>query len=218
MNRKNVPATCAACHAEVAKAYGESVHGVAAAAGIGESPVCTDCHGEHRILGPGDKGSPVYASNVPKMTCGRCHGDLRVTEKFGLKNTAVEAFDDSFHGLAGRSGDIKVANCASCHGVHDILPSTDPRSHIHPDKIAATCGSCHPGAGASFAIGAVHVLPGSKEESHPSVYWTRDRLSLADRADDRRHAAPQRPRLLSQGRRARTSCAPCRSPTTRRCG
>ena len=26
------------------------------------------------------------------MTCGRCHGDLRVTEKFGLKETAVEAF------------------------------------------------------------------------------------------------------------------------------
>ncbi len=173
VNRKNVPATCAACHTEVAKAYAESVHGVAAAKGIAESPVCTDCHGEHRILGPGDEGSPVYASNVPKMTCGRCHGDLRVTDKFGLKNTAVEAFEDSFHGLAGRSGDIHVANCASCHGVHDILPSSDPRSHISPTNIAATCGACHPGAGASFAIGAVHVLPGNKEESHPSVYWAR---------------------------------------------
>jgi hypothetical protein len=107
------------------------------------------------------------------MTCGRCHGDLRVTDKFGLKNTAVEAFDDSFHGLAGRSGDIHVANCASCHGVHDILPSSDPRSHISPANIAATCGTCHPGAGASFAIGAVHVLPGKKAESHPSVYWAR---------------------------------------------
>jgi len=173
VNRQNVPETCAACHTEVAKAFADSVHGVAAAKGIAESPVCTDCHGEHRILGPGDEGSPVYASNVPKMTCGRCHGDLRVTEKFGLKNTAVEAFDDSFHGLAGRSGDIHVANCASCHGVHDILPSSDPRSHISPTNIAATCGACHPGAGASFAIGAVHVLPGNKEESHPSVYWAR---------------------------------------------
>jgi len=173
VNRQNVPETCSECHAEVAKAFADSVHGVAASKGIAESPVCTDCHGEHRILGPGDEGSPVYASNVPKMTCGRCHGDLRVTEKFGLKNTAVEAFEDSFHGLAGRSGDIHVANCASCHGVHDILPSSDPRSHISPENIAATCGACHPGAGASFAIGAVHVLPGNKEESHPSVYWAR---------------------------------------------
>lgn len=173
VHRENVPATCGKCHADIAKAYGASVHGVAAAKGIGEAPVCTDCHGEHRILGPGDEGSPVYASNVPKMTCGRCHGDLRVTEKFGLKNTAVEAFEDSFHGLAGRSGDVRVANCASCHGVHDILPSSNPRSHISPANIAATCGACHPGAGASFAIGAVHVLPGNKAQSHPSVYWAR---------------------------------------------
>lgn len=173
VNRRNVPGTCGGCHAEVAKAFAASVHGVAAAQGITESPVCTDCHGEHRILGPGDKGSPVYASNVPKMTCGRCHGDLRVTDKFAIKNTAVEAFEDSFHGLAGRSGDVRVANCASCHGVHDILPSSDPRSHISPANLAATCGACHPGAGASFAIGAVHVLPGNQTESHPSVYWAR---------------------------------------------
>ena len=72
--------------------------------------------GAGRILGPADQGSPVYATNLPKMTCGRCHGDLRVTEKFDLKADAVQAFEDSFHGLAGRSGNRTVANCASCHG------------------------------------------------------------------------------------------------------
>ena len=174
VNRENVPRTCAACHEQIARTFATSVHGVAAAAGIRESPICTDCHGEHRILGPADKGSPVFASNVPKMTCGRCHGDLRVTDKFGLKNTAVAAFEDSFHGLAGRSGSLSVANCASCHGVHDILPSSDPRSHIAPQNLAATCGSCHPGAGQTFAIGAVHVLPENQQESHPAVFWVRE--------------------------------------------
>jgi cytochrome b subunit of formate dehydrogenase len=173
VNRGNVPGTCGDCHADIAKAYGDSVHGVAAARGSSHSPVCTDCHGEHRILGPADRSSPVYATNVPKMTCGRCHGDLRLTEKFGLKNTAVEAFWDSYHGLAGRTGATVVANCASCHGVHDILPSADPRSHVAPANLAATCGSCHPGAGARFAIGAVHVLPAAKSETHPVVYWVR---------------------------------------------
>ncbi|KAB2968380.1 MAG: cytochrome B [Thermoanaerobaculia bacterium] len=174
VNRANVPSTCAECHAEISATFAASVHGQAAARGIDESPVCSDCHGEHRILGPADKGSPVFASNVPKMTCGRCHGDLRVTEKFGLTDTAVTAFEDSFHGLAGRSGSVTVANCASCHGVHDILPSSDPRSHIAPANLAATCGNCHPGAGASFAIGEVHVLPGDKETAHPAVYWVRN--------------------------------------------
>jgi cytochrome b subunit of formate dehydrogenase len=168
-----VPATCGECHGEIAGVFAQSVHGKAVAGGIAEAPTCVDCHGEHQILGPADEGSPVYATNVPKMTCGRCHGDLRVTEKFGMKSDAVEAFTDSFHGLASRSGSVTVANCASCHGVHDILPSSDPESHIAPENLAATCGSCHPGAGAKFAIGAVHVLPADRASAHPAVYWVR---------------------------------------------
>jgi cytochrome b subunit of formate dehydrogenase len=173
VNRRNVPATCAACHGDVARTFQASVHGQAAARGIREAPVCTDCHGEHRILGPADKGSPVFATNVPKMACGRCHGDLRVTEKFGMKSTAVVAFADSFHGLASKAGNLRVANCASCHGVHDILPSSDPRSHVNPANLADTCGACHPGAGSTFAIGAVHVLPEDRGSAHPAVYWVR---------------------------------------------
>jgi cytochrome b subunit of formate dehydrogenase len=173
VHRQNVPSTCAKCHAAISKTYEASVHGKAVAKGIAEAPVCTDCHGEHAILGPADKGSPVFASNVPRMTCGRCHGDLRVTQKFGMKANAVSAFEDSFHGLAGRSGSLTVANCASCHGVHDILPSSDPASHVAPANLAATCGSCHPGAGTSFAIGAVHMLPQDKQTAHPAVYWVR---------------------------------------------
>ena len=168
-----VPETCGGCHAEIEAVFAESVHGRAVARGIREAPTCIDCHGEHQILGPADKGSPVYASNVPRMTCGRCHGDLRVTEKFGMKSDAVAAFTDSFHGLASRSGSLTVANCASCHGVHDILPSSDPKSHIAPANIAATCGACHPGARESFAIGDVHVLPAESEKAHPAVYWVR---------------------------------------------
>lgn len=173
VNHGNVAATCGACHTEIAATFAASVHGRAAARRIGEAPTCTDCHGEHRILGPADQGSPVFATNIPKMTCGRCHGDVRLTEKFALKATAVTAFADSFHGLAGRAGNRSVANCASCHGVHDILPSSDPRSHVHPDNLAATCGSCHPCAGTTFAIGAVHTVASDPASAHPAVFWVR---------------------------------------------
>lgn len=173
VNHENVAATCGACHTEVAATFAASVHGQASARNIVEAPTCTDCHGEHRILGPADEGSPVFATNLPKMTCGRCHGDVRLTEKFALKTTAVTAFEDSFHGLAGRTGNRSVANCASCHGVHDILPSSDPRSHVHPDNLAKTCGSCHPGAGTTFAIGPVHVVANDPANTHPAVFWVR---------------------------------------------
>lgn len=171
VNHQKVPGTCGTCHAEIAKVFASSVHGQAAARGVREAPVCTDCHGEHRILAPREPGSSVFATNLPKVTCGRCHGDLRVSEKFGMPATAVTAFEDSYHGLAGRAGGRSVANCASCHGVHDILPSADPRSHVNKANLARTCGTCHPGAGSRFTIGPVHALP--KESQEPVVYWAR---------------------------------------------
>lgn len=166
-----VPETCGQCHGDIAEVYARSIHGQAVAAGIREAPVCTDCHGEHRILSPEEEGSPVFATNIPKLTCGNCHGDVRLAEKFGLDPEKVPAYEDSYHGLAARAGSVTVAHCGSCHGIHDILPSSDPDSHIYPANLPETCGKCHPGAGRSFAIGPVHVLPTQPE--HAAVYWIR---------------------------------------------
>ena len=165
------PQTCGACHDEIAEVYARSVHGRAVAHGIGDAPTCTDCHGEHRILEPKHEGSRVYASNIPKMVCGRCHGDLMLSEKFGIAEDKVPAYEDSYHGLATRAGSISVASCSSSHGIHDILPSTNPESHTHQTQLAETCGQCHPGAGTRFAIGEVHVLP--TDADHPVIYWIR---------------------------------------------
>lgn len=172
VERRRVPETCGRCHSEIAKAYGESVHGLAAARGEAESPVCTDCHGEHAILAPSEADSLVNPARVSTVTCGRCHADERLTQKYNLPADRVPAFQDSFHGLALRSGSQSVANCASCHGVHDIRASSDPRSTIHPTNLARTCGACHPGAGERFTIGPVHVVPGGGGE-HAVVRFLR---------------------------------------------
>ena len=159
---KSVPETCGLCHAEVLEAYQTSVHGKALAADIAEAPVCTDCHGEHSILRAKSKGSSVAPSAVSE-TCGRCHGDLRLTRRFGLPSDRITTFENSFHGLASRTGAQSVANCASCHGFHNILPSSDPKSTIHTANLAKTCGNCHPGAGSRFAISPIHVAEGGVE-------------------------------------------------------
>jgi cytochrome b subunit of formate dehydrogenase len=172
INHWNVPATCGTCHRAVHAAYGESVHGQAVARSVSGAPVCTDCHGEHTILAPSEPGSLVNPARVSSVTCGRCHGDERLAARYNLPKDKVPAFEDSFHGLALRSGSQTVANCASCHGVHNILPSSDPRSTVHPSKLPATCGSCHPGAGARFAIGPVHVRSATATE-HAVVRWIR---------------------------------------------
>ncbi len=172
VNRKNVPATCGACHAEIAKTYAASVHGRAVARGVSGAPVCTDCHGEHRILAPSEPGSLVNPARVSTATCGRCHGDERLAARYNLPMENVTNYEDSYHGLASRGGSQTVANCASCHGIHNILPSSDPNSTINAKNLAKTCGACHSGAGRHFAIGSVHGGLTSRGE-HISVRWIR---------------------------------------------
>lgn len=169
MSQQHIPETCAKCHANIAQEYGESVHGVAAARGNRDSPVCTSCHGEHNILAHTDPRSRVSAKNVSAEVCSPCHSSLSLTAKYGLESDRFKTFSDSYHGLAIREGSVKVANCASCHGSHSILPSRDPRSSINKSNLATMCGNCHPGANERFAIGSVHVVIEKAKE--PTLYW-----------------------------------------------
>ena len=168
--RAAVPDTCGMCHSEVAEQYRASVHGQALAHGVAQAPLCTDCHGEHRILKHTNEASPVNATHI-RDTCGSCHGDVRLTRKFGLPSDRLVSFDSSYHGLAAKAGSQTVANCASCHGVHNILPSSDPKSTINPRNLPRTCGQCHPGAGTRFAISQVHLTEGKAESA--VLRWVR---------------------------------------------
>lgn len=160
--RHAVPDTCGMCHDKALTDFKTSVHGQDVARGVREAPVCTDCHGAHSIDSPSRPGSSVNAAAIPD-TCGRCHGNLKLMQRFGLNANQVTSFRESFHGLALKAGQQSVADCASCHGYHTILPSTDRRSSIHPSNIAKTCGSCHPGAGTKFSLGRVHeILPADR--------------------------------------------------------
>jgi cytochrome b subunit of formate dehydrogenase/DnaJ-class molecular chaperone len=169
--RTAVPDTCGMCHGEVVEQYRASVHGQALARGITQAPLCTDCHGEHNIIKPSNAASPVNASHI-RETCGSCHGDVRLSRKFGMPADRLVSFDASYHGLAAQAGSQTVANCASCHGVHNILPSSDPKSTINPKNLPATCGKCHPGAGTRFAISQVHLTADSAGEPAP-LRWVR---------------------------------------------
>jgi formate dehydrogenase gamma subunit len=77
--------------------------------------------------------------------------------KYNLPPDRVKTFFESYHGLAAQYGSTLAANCASCHGVHKILPSSDPRSTIYQTNLVVTCGKCHPGATANFAQSKVHI-------------------------------------------------------------
>ncbi len=164
INKANIPATCGSCHIDIYATYQESVHGVALKNGNLDSPVCSDCHGEHSIARPEDPTSSVYGTNLT-ATCSDCHGPKGVVSKYGIKTDRAATFEDSFHGVAQKMESRFVANCSSCHGFHDIRSDNDPKSMIHPDNIPQTCGqtNCHPEASSTFATGQIHIDPTSEE-------------------------------------------------------
>ena len=157
INKFNVPQTCGKCHAGVQTAFVQSIHGQAIARGNGLAPVCTDCHGIHTIKAPSDPNSSVSNQNLSRDTCGGCHQGVKLSQEFGLTGNRVATYLDSYHGLASKGGSVVVANCSSCHGIHNILPSSDPRSTINPANLDVTCGQCHKGVTQKFTLNKVHV-------------------------------------------------------------
>ena len=153
----NIPATCSQCHKNESAEFMQSVHGQAVTRGVSRSPVCTDCHGIHSIASPVEKATASASTTIATDTCAGCHEGVTLTREFGVAGGRVSSYKDSYHGLASELGSKVVANCASCHGVHNILPSSDPQSMINVNNLPQTCGQCHLGAGANFARGKIHL-------------------------------------------------------------
>ncbi len=160
---KHVGETCGHCHNVVYQEYRQSVHGVAVQRGMRDAPVCTDCHGEHDIESPQNPESTVYRLRVAPETCERCHASEVIVKRYSLPPNRVRTYEDSYHGLAMKGGSLAAANCASCHGAHLILASSDPRSTVNPANLVGTCGKCHPDVTQNVAQGPVHLM----SNTHP---------------------------------------------------
>lgn len=166
--------TCGQCHEEAARDVQASVHGKSTATGRREAATCTDCHSEHRI-------EPLKGASARKSSevCSNCHSSERINTKYHLPGDRVSSFFESYHGLAARYGSTVAANCGSCHGAHKVLPSSDPESTIHKDRLVETCGQCHPGATEGFAQGPVHLdLAGSNGDLGGQINWWVRRVYL----------------------------------------
>jgi predicted CXXCH cytochrome family protein len=133
-NRANVPQTCGTCHTGPLQAFSSGIHGQMLQAGAAEAPVCTNCHTAHQIT----KVSSVEWQMKTTATCGGCHKDEFAT------------YRDTFHSQVSALGYQQTARCWDCHGAHEILPASDPKSMVAPAQLISTCGKCHAGSNASF--------------------------------------------------------------------
>ena len=147
INKANVAATCGKCHFGIEEKYNKSVHGQLLQKGDSRGPVCTDCHTAHEIEVP----SSAHFKQVSDNRCGKCHEE------------SLKHYRDTYHGKAMSLGQPNVASdvaaCYDCHGDHDILPVSNPDSHLSKQNIRATCAKCHPGATVGFTEYVPHANP-----------------------------------------------------------
>jgi hypothetical protein len=164
------PATCGKCHVLIYEEYKESIHGRAALQGNVDAPLCVDCHGEHQLVSPEDQRSPASRSRISE-TCAGCHARPEVMRKYGIPEDRVGTFIASMHGIAAGFGSKATANCSDCHGVHGILPASDPRSRVNPANLAKTCGQpdCHPGMPERIRNAKIHMGPDRRKS--PALFF-----------------------------------------------
>ena len=154
----DISKTCAGCHAdaEAMRKYGSqlptnqwenlqaSVHGKLSTTGKEHIVQCTTCHSAHGVAHVKDPASPVYPLNVVK-TCTKCHANASFMRSYNpsMPVDQLDKYRTSVHGMRNAKGDSNTAECASCHGGHDIRAAKDVKSKVYATNIPATCAHCH---------------------------------------------------------------------------
>ena len=149
---------CANCHAnpDKMKEHGStlptnqwqllqtSVHGKSSLAGNEHIVQCITCHSVHNIVSVKNPASPVSPLNAVK-TCTKCHADPEYMRTYNpsIPVDQLEKYKTSVHGMRNSKGDPKTAECASCHGNHDIRSANDVKSSVYAVNIPSTCSHCH---------------------------------------------------------------------------
>lgn len=146
LNPANVATTCEKCHKLIGDKLAGSVHGQGVGLGaatqsaapggkVKRHPTCTDCHVGHHISHTSEAEFRLHIAN----NCGNCHAAM--SSHYAL----------SMHGELTQKGYASAAECADCHGSHNILPVRDPKSQVAAgENRLQTCRKCHTYAVANF--------------------------------------------------------------------
>jgi hypothetical protein len=169
-------AACLECHDDTYESWEQSIHGMNILdKGETDGAACTDCHGSpHYITPKTEPSSMVNRENIVK-TCGECHENESIAEKYNLGTNILEGYYESFHGKKYVLGHPNVPTCVDCHRYHDIKKWDDPASPVAWGNRTKTCGKCHEGATKKFVTAITHKPIG---KDNPVPYYFQKGLIL----------------------------------------
>jgi cytochrome b subunit of formate dehydrogenase len=162
VHKTHIPATCGQCHDGIYEKFEKSIHSPTGnpdylarrVRGMPDLPNCDDCHQAHEAT---QTDMPEFKLNI-MQECGYCHEEVTST------------YFDTYHGKATELGDTTKAKCYDCHGAHDILPPSDPKSHLSRQNIVETCAKCHPGSHRRFAGYLTHATHHDPDK-YPALFY-----------------------------------------------
>jgi hypothetical protein len=151
----NIAETCSSCHLGIYEEFEQSIHSPLVTETDKKLPACNDCHQSHTIQRV--EGGTFRQEILGQ--CGTCHEEV------------TETYFDTFHGKVSKLGSDQTARCYDCHGAHNILPPTDPRSTLSRANVVETCKSCHPNSNRKFVGYLTHATHHDKGK-YPFLYYT----------------------------------------------
>lgn len=155
VNPKNIAATCANCHLGIYEEFKASIHSPLVSRTDQKLPTCSDCHTAHGVA----RVDELSFRQQILAECGTCHQD------------ETENYFETYHGKTSLLGAGQTAKCSDCHGAHNILPVSNPKSMLSRQNIIETCKKCHPNSNRQFTGYLTHATHHNRHK-YPFLFYT----------------------------------------------
>ena len=122
---------------------------------------CLRCHDRDDIVASKDGRSLTVHQEVlagsghEKISCSQCHAEVNASRRRACETITRpvdcaschaevgQNFMTSIHGALEGKGDLNAPTCKECHGRHDVLRKSNPRSPTFSTNVPALCARCH---------------------------------------------------------------------------
>jgi len=147
---------CMTCHLEdVEESNTEPAHLFSQDIHFVKGITCAGCHGgdpttdDDEVAMSKEKGYIGIPTKAERYkVCIKCHSDAKKMKALGsnIPTDQFEQLKGSIHFTKSINAKTPIADCVTCHSVHNIASVKSPKSTVYPTRVPYLCKSCHSNA------------------------------------------------------------------------